>query len=194
MASLNPLMRATDIQTRLVALTNRPKPVSVKVFLQTRPMAYKDYTAKAASMHVDAEEFYTFSTWIAKPLRGATIALGFFHTPSAPEGLTSEHETWGGALVIRGRKSKHLFLWDCNVEKTSGLPNFLVQSATKGQSELGDYLRSKFDLKTIWVGGKALGNGDTSFELTMEWLEEILTSGEASSGWDSFNCVWEKEE
>ncbi|MCJ1319962.1 hypothetical protein MMC15_005298 [Xylographa vitiligo] len=189
MASPNPLLRAADIQTRLVALKNRQYPASVKVFLQTHPMAYKDITAKTASMHVDAEEFYTFSAWMAQPLRGATIVLGLFHTPLGPEG--SEHQTWAGALVIRGRKNKHLFLWDCNVEKTSGLPNFLVKSATKGQSELGDFLRSKFDLKTIWVGGKTLENGDTPFELTIQWLEEILTSGESSSGWDSFNCVWE---
>ncbi|MCJ1287004.1 hypothetical protein MMC26_006351 [Xylographa opegraphella] len=157
-------------------------------------MAYKDYTAKTASMHVDAEDLYTFSTWMAQPLRGATIVLGLFHTATAPEGLTSEHETWAAAVVIRARRSKHLFLWDCNVQKTSGLPNFVVQAATKGQSELGDYLCGKFDLKTIWVGGKALGNGDTPFELTMEWLEEILGAGESSSGWDSFNCVWEKAE
>ncbi|MCJ1398311.1 hypothetical protein MMC11_001509 [Xylographa trunciseda] len=193
MTSSNPLIRAAEIQTRLVALNNRQQPINVEVFLQTRPMAYKDYTDKAAGTHVDAEEFCTFSAWMNRPLRGATIILGLFHTPVGPKGLTSgHHETWAGALVKLGKKGRHLFLWDCNTEKTSGLPNFVVRSATRGQSELGEYLNGKFDLRTIWVGGKALGNNDTPFELTMQWLDEILTSGGNGPGWDSFDCVWEK--
>ncbi|MCJ1289855.1 hypothetical protein MMC34_001388 [Xylographa carneopallida] len=190
MASSTPIVRAVDIQTRLVEMKTLPQQPGVKVILQTRPMAYKDYPAKAASTHIDAEDLYTFSAWMVEPLRDATVVLGLFHTSTAPDGSTSEHETWAGAMVHRGRKKKHLFLYDCNVGQSSGLPNFLVQSATKGQSELGAYLCGKFNLNTIWVGGEALGNGDTPFELTMQWLEAIWTFGETSSGWDSFKCVW----
>ncbi|MCJ1389355.1 hypothetical protein MMC18_002211 [Xylographa bjoerkii] len=194
MATGNPLLRAAEIQARLGALKTRQQPANSKVFLQSRPMAHKNYTAKAASTHIDAGEFSTFASWPNEPVHGATIVLGLFHTPPEPNGPNTEYETWGGALVKIGKKGKRLYLWDCNIEGTSGLPNFQIQCATKGHSELSAYLGGKFDLREIWIGGKTMGDGDTPFELTMQWLDDVLASGDNSAlGAPSFACVWEKK-